>query len=163
MFNMAKNQKSYTPEFKQQIVDLYNAGGTSYPQLEREYGVNRSTLSNWVKQFSPIKVSDDKTITLKFIHVEDFAIPVFWAILLIGKLSIIPRNNSFHSPTESLKLLVIAPVDELNVLPQSLHLNLCLPHAFSYFFDLYCRNVHMAVLYLMVFSLLLSLALVVLH
>ena len=46
---MAKNQKSYTPKFKQQIVDLYNAGGTSYPKLEREYGVNRSTLSNWVK------------------------------------------------------------------------------------------------------------------
>ena len=55
---MAKNQKSYTPEFKQQIVDLYNAGGTSYPQPEREYGVNRSTLSNWVKQLSPIKVSE---------------------------------------------------------------------------------------------------------
>ena len=33
MFRMAKNQKSYTPEFKQQIVDLYNAKGTSYPQL----------------------------------------------------------------------------------------------------------------------------------
>ena len=49
---MAKNQKSYTPEFKQQIVDLYNAGGTSYPQLEREYGVNRSTISGWVKQLS---------------------------------------------------------------------------------------------------------------
>ena len=27
MKGMAKNQKSYTPEFKQQIVDLYNAGG----------------------------------------------------------------------------------------------------------------------------------------
>ncbi len=26
---MAKNQKSYTLEFKQQIVDLYNAGGHS--------------------------------------------------------------------------------------------------------------------------------------
>ena len=60
-----KNQKSYTPEFKQQIVDLYNAGGTSYPQLEREYGVNRSTLSNWVKQLSPIKVSEEQTVTLK--------------------------------------------------------------------------------------------------
>ena len=59
---MAKNQKSYTPEFKQQIVDLYNAGGTSYPQLEREY---RSTLSNWVKQLSPIKVSEEQTVTLK--------------------------------------------------------------------------------------------------
>ena len=45
MKDMAKNQKSYTPEFKQQIVDLYNSGGTSYPQLEREYGVNRSTIS----------------------------------------------------------------------------------------------------------------------
>ena len=44
MKGMAKNQKSYTPEFKQQIVDLYHAGGTSYPQLEREYGVNQSTI-----------------------------------------------------------------------------------------------------------------------
>ena len=55
---MAKNQKSYTPEFKQQIVDLYNAGGTSYPQLEHEYGVSKSTLSTWVKQLSPIKISE---------------------------------------------------------------------------------------------------------
>ena len=62
---MAKNQKSYTPEFKQQIVDLYNAGGTSYPQLEREYGVNRSTISGWVKQLSPIKVSEGETVTPK--------------------------------------------------------------------------------------------------
>jgi transposase len=56
MFHMAKGQKSYTPEFKQQIVDLDNAGGTSYPQPEREYGVNRSTISGWVKRLSPIKV-----------------------------------------------------------------------------------------------------------
>lgn len=62
---MAKNQKHYTPEFKQQIVDLYNAGGTSYPQLEREYGINRSTLSSWVKQPSPIKVSEDESVTLR--------------------------------------------------------------------------------------------------
>ncbi|WP_343083186.1 transposase [Blautia producta] len=33
---MAKNQRSYTPEFKQQLVDLYNTGEDSYPQLERE-------------------------------------------------------------------------------------------------------------------------------
>ena len=65
MFNMAKNQRHYTPEFKQQIVDLYNAGGTSYPQLEREYGINRSTLSSWVKHLSPIKVSEDESVTLK--------------------------------------------------------------------------------------------------
>ena len=63
---MAKNQKSYTPEFKQQIVDLYNFGGTSYPQPEREYGVNRSTISGWVKQLSLIRVSEGGgTVTLK--------------------------------------------------------------------------------------------------
>ena len=65
MFNMAKNQKSYTPEFKQQIVDLYNSGGTSYPKLESEYGINRSTLSSWVKQLTPVKVSETETVTLK--------------------------------------------------------------------------------------------------
>ncbi len=65
MKGMGKNQKSYTLEFKQQILDLYHAGGTSYPQLEREYGVNRSTISGWVKQLSPIKVSDEETVTLK--------------------------------------------------------------------------------------------------
>ncbi len=62
---MAKNQKSYTPEFKQQIVDLHNAGRISYPQLEREYGVNWSTISSWGKQLSPIKVSAGETVTLK--------------------------------------------------------------------------------------------------
>ncbi len=34
-------------------------------QLEREYGVNRSTLSGWVKQLSPIRVSEDDTVTHK--------------------------------------------------------------------------------------------------
>lgn len=62
---MAKNQKSYTPEFKQQIVGLYNARDASYPQLEREYSVNRSIISGWVKQLSPIKVSEEETVTLK--------------------------------------------------------------------------------------------------
>lgn len=56
---MAKKQKSYTPEFKQRIVDLYHAGGISYPQLGcREYGVNRSTRSSWIKQRFPIRVSE---------------------------------------------------------------------------------------------------------
>ena len=41
---MAKNQKKYTPEFKQQIVDLYNTGNYSFPQLSSEYGVAKSTI-----------------------------------------------------------------------------------------------------------------------
>lgn len=65
MFNMAENQKSYTPKFKQQIVDLYNAEETSYPQPKREYGINRSTLSNRGKQLFTIKAPDEETVTLK--------------------------------------------------------------------------------------------------
>ena len=62
---MAKNQKSYTHEFKQQIVDLYNTGTKSFPQLEREYGVSRSSMSGWVKQLATINISTEETITLK--------------------------------------------------------------------------------------------------
>jgi len=62
---MSKKQKSYTREFKQQIVELYHTGNYSFPQLEREYGVSRSTLSGWVKSLSPIKISEEETITLK--------------------------------------------------------------------------------------------------
>lgn len=62
---MAKSKKSYTPEFKQQLVDLYNTGNFSYPQLESEYGVAKSTISGWVKNLSPIKVSPTETISMK--------------------------------------------------------------------------------------------------
>ena len=62
---MAKNQKKYTSEFKQQIVDLYKTGNYSYPQLEREYGIARSSISNWVRSASPITTSEGETVTLK--------------------------------------------------------------------------------------------------
>lgn len=62
---MAKNQKKYTQEFKQQIVDLYNTGNYSLPQLSREYGVAKSTISGWIKNLAPIKVSENETISLK--------------------------------------------------------------------------------------------------
>ena len=62
---MAKNQRQYTPEFKQQMIDLYSTGNYSMPQLESEYGVSRSTLSGWIKNLSPIKVSENETISMK--------------------------------------------------------------------------------------------------
>ena len=62
---MAKNQKKYTPEFKQQIVDLYKTGNYSYPMLEREYGIARSSISNWVRDASPITTTEGETVTIK--------------------------------------------------------------------------------------------------
>lgn len=41
---MARNQKSYPPEFKQQLVDLYNTGNYSHTQLEQEYSIQNLLL-----------------------------------------------------------------------------------------------------------------------
>ena len=62
---MAKNQKKYTMEFKQQIVDLYNTGNYSFPKLPSEYGVSKSTILSWGRNLSPIKVSETETISVK--------------------------------------------------------------------------------------------------
>ena len=42
---MAKNQKSYTPEFKQQIVDLHCKAGKGVTELSNEYGIPKGTVS----------------------------------------------------------------------------------------------------------------------
>lgn len=43
--------KKYNVEFKKQLAHAYMQG-TSYPQLEKEYGVAKSTISGWVKKYS---------------------------------------------------------------------------------------------------------------
>lgn len=62
---MAKNQKSYTPEFKQQIVDLHNQAGKGITELSNEYGVPKGTISTWVKTLSPVAISETETISMK--------------------------------------------------------------------------------------------------
>lgn len=43
--------KKYDVEFKKQLVHAYMQG-TSYSQLEKEYRVAKSTISEWVKKYS---------------------------------------------------------------------------------------------------------------
>lgn len=62
---MAKKQKSYTPEFKQQIVDLRIKTGKGITELSNEYGVPKGTISTWVKFLSSIQVSETETISMK--------------------------------------------------------------------------------------------------
>lgn len=61
---MSKNGIRYTEEFKQQIIDLYNTG-SSVNYLSREYGVSNVTIYEWIKESSPIKVSENEEITSK--------------------------------------------------------------------------------------------------
>ncbi len=59
---MAKGQKKYTEEFKNTIVELYNAG-KSLADLSSEYALSKSTISGWIKKNKPITVDKDTTIT----------------------------------------------------------------------------------------------------
>ena len=51
---MAKNQKSYTPEFKKQIVDLHCKTGKGVTELSNEYGIPKGTVSTWIKNLAPV-------------------------------------------------------------------------------------------------------------
>ena len=61
---MSKNGTRYSEEFKQQIVDLYNSG-SSVSYLSSEYGVTNITIYSWIKQLSPVKVSEKEEISSK--------------------------------------------------------------------------------------------------
>jgi len=61
---MSKNGTRYSEEFKQQIVDLYNSG-SSVSYLSSEYGVTNVTIYSWIKQLSPVKVSEKGEISSK--------------------------------------------------------------------------------------------------
>ncbi|WP_434631827.1 transposase [Thermoanaerobacterium thermosaccharolyticum] len=61
---MSKNGILYSEEFKQQITKLYQSGQPVL-DLSREYGVTTVTIYKWIKQFSPVPVSDNEKITAK--------------------------------------------------------------------------------------------------
>jgi transposase len=52
----------YTEEYKKTIVSLYQSGKT-YAQIQAEYGVSSSALSNWVKKYSQVQVDDDTILS----------------------------------------------------------------------------------------------------
>ncbi len=47
---MGKQRRSFTPEFKQDAVDLVRRSGKSECQVAREVGVPQSTLNRWMRQ-----------------------------------------------------------------------------------------------------------------
>ena len=42
-------QSKYSPEFREQAVELVRATGKSYAEVARDLSINDTTLSNWVK------------------------------------------------------------------------------------------------------------------
>lgn len=57
-------RRTYTDEFKQQIVDLYNTGNYSQKQLMYEYDLTETALSRWIRQANnsgSFKEKDNRT------------------------------------------------------------------------------------------------------
>lgn len=52
----------YTEEFKKTIVTLYQSGKT-YSEIQKEYGVSSSALSNWVKKYSQVQMDDNTVLS----------------------------------------------------------------------------------------------------
>ena len=48
---MGKSQPTYTKEFKQQAVQLFENSGKSKTQIARDLGISDSALSKWCKEF----------------------------------------------------------------------------------------------------------------
>jgi transposase len=49
--HMAKDQRTYTREFKIEAVRLLESTGKSQAEVERELGIGSSNLSRWKKQY----------------------------------------------------------------------------------------------------------------
>ena len=48
---MNKSQPTYTKEFKQQAVHLFETSGKNKTQIARDLGISDSALSKWCKEF----------------------------------------------------------------------------------------------------------------
>jgi transposase len=48
---MGKSQPTYTREFKQQAVALFETSGKSKTHIARDLGISDSALSKWCKEF----------------------------------------------------------------------------------------------------------------
>ena len=61
---MVRKVKSYTQEYKNTIVDLFNSGKT-YAEISSEYGVSKTTIRQWVNK------NNNSTDTNKLTDNED--------------------------------------------------------------------------------------------
>lgn len=52
----------YSEEFKKTIVTLYQSGKT-YSEIQKEYGISSSALSNWVKKYSQVQIDDNTVLS----------------------------------------------------------------------------------------------------
>ena len=58
------NYTKYNEDFKKSLVTLHQ-NGKSQAQLCKEYGVSKSALAKWVKQYSTVETDDGEVLTAR--------------------------------------------------------------------------------------------------
>ncbi|MBS4761150.1 transposase [Carnobacteriaceae bacterium zg-ZUI252] len=48
-------RRSYTPEFKEQMVELYRIRSKSRAEITREYDITPSAFDHWIKQYNQLE------------------------------------------------------------------------------------------------------------
>ena len=60
-----KKHRSYSDEFKKELVNLFESGRYSVPQLDKLYGINAQTIYRWIYKFSIFNEKGFRVIEMK--------------------------------------------------------------------------------------------------
>ena len=60
-----RKNRQYSEEFKKEIVQSFESGQFSVPQLEKLYGIKNSTIYNWIYKFSTFNEKGFRVIEMK--------------------------------------------------------------------------------------------------
>lgn len=61
---MAKQRRSFTPEYKEQVARMVVEESRAIPSTAREIGVNEQTLRNWVAEYRKHHAGDEPPLTV---------------------------------------------------------------------------------------------------
>ena len=63
---VTNNYAKYDEDFKKSLV-LLHQNGKAQAHLCKEYGVSRSAISKWVKQYSTVEIDDGEILTARLV------------------------------------------------------------------------------------------------
>lgn len=61
---MARQRRSYTPEYKEEIARIVVEESRAIPSTAREIGVNEQTLRNWVNAYRQAHAGEEPALTV---------------------------------------------------------------------------------------------------
>ena len=61
---MARQRRSFTPEYKDQVARMVVEESRAIPSTAREVGVNEQTLRNWVNAYRQAHAGEEPSLTI---------------------------------------------------------------------------------------------------